>query len=189
LGKKDCHVSRPQSYPTSTSTTTTIATSQLTQSCAPPPPPPPPPSSSFQRIDTFIKERILLSAQQIAKLASDKISDGDVVLVYGRSYSVELALCQAATEQKKKFRVVVVDARPLLEGKRLLKALACTGIAVTYVDLSAIAYIMRTVNKVLLGAAALLSNGAVISRAGTALGEWNGRKRERSSSNSNAAPQ
>lgn len=125
-----------------------------------------------QAVQTFVDEQISFSSGTIARTAADKITDGDVVLVYGRSFSVELALKLAAVEQGKKFRVVVVDARPLLEGKRLLRALKGTGIACTYVNICAVSYIMRTVNKVLLGAAALLSNGAVISRAGTALGRW-----------------
>lgn len=97
-----------------------------------------------------------------------QISDGDVIMVYGRSYSVELTL-QTAKKEGKSFSVVVVDSRPLLEGKRLLATLSNAGIPTTYVKLNASSYIMRTVSKVLLGAAAMLSNGAVISRAGTAV--------------------
>lgn len=90
--------------------------------------------------------------------------------MYGRSYSVELALTTAKKDGKR-FRVVVVDSRPLLEGRRLLKSLSEAGVPTTYLNLNAVSYIMRTVSKVFLGAAAMLSNGAVISRAGTALGK------------------
>lgn len=100
---------------------------------------------------------------------SAQITDGDVILVYGRSYSVELAL-KMAKEEGKAFRVVIADSRPLLEGRRLLASLSAAGIPTTYVNLNAASYVMRTVSKAFLGAAAMLSNGAVISRAGTAVG-------------------
>jgi hypothetical protein len=76
-----------------------------------------------------------------------------------------------AKEKGKRFRVIVADSRPLLEGKCLIRNLSAAGIPCTYINLNAVCYVIRTVNKVFLGAAALLSNGAVISRAGTALGE------------------
>lgn len=125
----------------------------------------------IRRIDDFITEQILFSCELIARQATERVSDGDVVLTYGRSYAVELAL-KRAHSQGRKFRVIVVDSRPLLEGKRLAKTLTAEGLHVTYMQLNAISYILRSVSKVFIGAAALLSNGAVISRAGTAVGEW-----------------
>lgn len=121
-----------------------------------------------EAIDAYVEERITFAAQALAEVAVDKISDGDVVLVYGRSYSVELTLLKAKA-QGKNFRVLVVDSRPLLEGRRLLATLSKAGVPSTYLNLNAVSYVMRGVSKVLLGAAAMLSNGAVISRAGTAV--------------------
>ena len=121
-----------------------------------------------EAIDAYVEERITFAAQALAEVAVDKISDGDVVLVYGRSYSVELTLLKAKA-QGKNFRVLVVDSRPLLEGRRLLSTLSKAGVSSTYLNLNAVSYVMRGVSKVLLGAAAMLSNGAVISRAGTAV--------------------
>lgn len=34
-------------------------------------------------IDNYVNEKIKLAAEGISKLASEKISDGDVILVYG----------------------------------------------------------------------------------------------------------
>lgn len=122
-----------------------------------------------EAIETYITERITFAAETLARCAIEKIADGDVILVYGRSYSVELAL-KMAKEEGKDFRVVVADSRPLSEGRRLLATLSAAGIPTTYVNLNAASYVMRTVSKAFLGAAAMLSNGAVISRAGTAVG-------------------
>lgn len=54
-------------------------------------------------------------------------------------------------------------------GKRLLAKLAAAGIQCTYLLLPALGSIIREVSTVLVGAHSLHSNGAVFSRAGTAL--------------------
>lgn len=91
-----------------------------------------------------------------------------------------------------KFQVVVVDSRPLSEGqfssvsqayvgssnphapplvtgKQLLSVLTSYGIPTTYTLLSSLASILPRTSLVLLGTAALLSDGALYSRAGTAV--------------------
>jgi translation initiation factor eIF-2B subunit delta len=71
-----------------------------------------------------------------------KIVDGDVILTYARSSVVELLL-QSAQAHRISFRVIVVDSRPMLEGRQLLQRLSSAGVECTYVMLSAISYIMR----------------------------------------------
>ncbi len=90
--------------------------------------------------------------------ARDKIANGDVVLTYAMS-SVVLKLLLAAKEDGKQFRVVVADARPLLEGREMMRRLLASGVSVSYCLTSGLAYIMREVTKVFVGAAAVLSNG------------------------------
>lgn len=50
----------------------------------------------------------------------------------------------------------------------MLQRLAQIGIDCSYVQINAISYVMSSVSKVLLGAHALLTNGYVMSRIGTA---------------------
>jgi len=57
----------------------------------------------------------------------------------------------------------------MLEGKRLLAKLSSAGIPCTYVLLSAVGAVISEVSSVLIGAHSIHSNGAVFSRAGTAL--------------------
>ncbi len=52
------------------------------------------------------------------------MDNGDVILTFAYSHVVSQVLLEA-TNQKKQFRVVVVDARPELEGKRMLQVLKC----------------------------------------------------------------
>ena len=80
---------------------------------------------------------------------------------------VELTL-KRAFDDGKRFRVVVVDSRPMKEGVGLLRRLMNYGLECTYVLINAVSSAMAEVTKVFLGASAMLSNGNVISRTGTA---------------------
>ncbi|XP_049338418.1 translation initiation factor eIF-2B subunit delta isoform X1 [Astyanax mexicanus] len=117
-------------------------------------------------VDSYVNEKITLAAKGISKYAIDKISDGDVILVYGCSSLVNHILCEAF-EKQRKFRVIVVDSRPRLEGREALRRLVNRGIRCTYVLISAVSYVLPEVSKVFLGAHALLANGYVMSRVGT----------------------
>ncbi|XP_076873036.1 translation initiation factor eIF2B subunit delta [Brachyhypopomus gauderio] len=117
-------------------------------------------------IDNYVNEKITLAAKAISECAIKKICDGDVILVYGCSSLVNHILCDAL-EKQRKFRVIVVDSRPRLEGREALRRLVKRGIRCTYVLISAVSYILPEVSKVFLGAHALLANGYVMSRVGT----------------------
>ncbi|CAL8312941.1 unnamed protein product [Lota lota] len=117
-------------------------------------------------IECYINEKIVLAAKAISKCAIEKISNGDVILVYGCSSLVNHILCEAY-EKCRKFRVIVVDSRPRLEGREALRRLVKKGISCTYVLISALSYVLPEVSKVFLGAHALLANGYVMSRVGT----------------------
>ena len=87
-----------------------------------------------------------------------------------RSSVVQKVLLHAHN-QGKRFSVIAVDSRPLLEGKSLLLALssALPPIPCTYALLPALPSVVNAASIVLLGAHSLHSNGAVYSRSGTAL--------------------
>lgn len=124
-------------------------------------------SNLISDIDRFINEKIIVADKVIVHHAITKINDGDVLLVYGHSTVVEMILLQAH-ELGKQFRIVVVDSRPKLEGKTLLRKLVMKGLSCTYTHINAISYIMHEVTRVFLGASSVLSNGTVYSRVGTA---------------------
>ncbi|RDB23268.1 putative translation initiation factor eIF-2B subunit delta [Hypsizygus marmoreus] len=123
-----------------------------------------------QKIDNYIRDRIIIADEVIQELAGKKINDGDVILTYARSSVVEKIILNAH-EEGKRFSVIVVDSRPLLEGKALLKKLtnADPPIHCTYALLPAVPSLITEVTTVLLGAHSISSNGSVYSRAGTAL--------------------
>ena len=123
----------------------------------------------LESIEAYVTERIEFAGKAISRHAGSKIApSGDVVLVYGKSEVINRLLLDAALVDKKTFRVIVVDSRPMLEGRDTLEILSRAGIPCTYVLLNALSYLMRDVTKVFLGGAALMSNGSVLSRIGTA---------------------
>ncbi|KAI3668946.1 hypothetical protein L6452_40163 [Arctium lappa] len=121
----------------------------------------------LSEINKFINEKIILADKVIVQHAVTKVRDGDVLLTYGSSSAVEMILLHAH-ELGKKFRVVIVDARPKLEGRLLLRRLLGKGISCTYIHLNGVSYIMGQVTRVFLGASSVLANGTVYSRVGTA---------------------
>ncbi|KAI8356194.1 hypothetical protein BD560DRAFT_406809 [Blakeslea trispora] len=121
-----------------------------------------------ERIGHFIRERITMADQLIVQNGLQKIQDGDVILTFAKSSVVESLLL----ETKKKgidFKVIVVDSRPLFEGKHLLRRLVAAGIDCSYHLLSSVYVALKSVTKVIMGAHALLNNGAVYSRIGSSM--------------------
>ncbi|KAF5765823.1 putative nagB/RpiA transferase [Helianthus annuus] len=121
----------------------------------------------LSEINNFINEKIILADKVIVRHAVTKVRDGDVLLTYGSSSAVEMIFLHAH-ELGKHFRVVIVDSRPKLEGRLLLRRLVGRGISCTYVHINATSYIMHEVTRVFLGASSVLANGTVYSRVGTA---------------------
>ncbi|KAH0555931.1 hypothetical protein GP486_006127 [Trichoglossum hirsutum] len=119
-------------------------------------------------VDNFIREKITLADKVIASSAGEKIRNGDVILTYAKSRIVQQALVDAY-DRGTKFRVIVIDSRPLFEGRNLARALADHGLEVQYSLTHALSYVIKDVTKVFLGAHAMLSNGRLYSRVGTAL--------------------
>ncbi|MCJ1354097.1 MAG: hypothetical protein MMC33_004084 [Icmadophila ericetorum] len=122
----------------------------------------------YYAIDNFIKEKFTVADQVIATSAAAKIRDGDVIVTFAKSNVVQQALLEAYRKGAK-FCVVVVDSRPLFEGKNLARALASQGIEVQYSLTHAISHVMKDATKVFLGAHAMMSNGRLYSRVGTAI--------------------
>ncbi|XP_032685906.1 translation initiation factor eIF-2B subunit delta isoform X2 [Odontomachus brunneus] len=117
-------------------------------------------------IDTYITEQIELAGKAISITIQTKISNGDIILIYGFSSLICNILVDAHAADKK-FRVIVVDGRPWLEGREQLRRLVKHGIDCSYMYINAVSFIMPEVSKVFLSAHTILANGAVMSRVGT----------------------
>jgi translation initiation factor eIF-2B subunit delta len=121
-----------------------------------------------EEIDIFIRERVTAADRLIRDLAATKIQAGDVVLTYAASSIVEQTILHAH-KSGIPFTVIVVDSKPLFEGKQLARKLANAGIAVRYYLITGASHAIKDATKVFLGAHAMMSNGRLYSRVGTAL--------------------
>ncbi|GAA5817923.1 hypothetical protein MFLAVUS_011502 [Mucor flavus] len=120
-------------------------------------------------ISQFITARITVADQLIVQYGLSKIEDeGDVILTFAKSSVVESLLLKAK-QVGKDFSVVIVDSRPLLEGKNLLKRLTQAGISCRYALISSIYIALKDVTKVILGSHCILNNGSSYSRIGSAI--------------------
>lgn len=149
------------------------------------------------KIDDFIREKIVLSDQLIVENASQHITSGCTILTYGHSLVLEDLFRYCVKVQEKSFTLIVVDSRPLFEGKKLLRnlvgnsateekcaesdaesvassamgqSLLTSRLKIHYVLLNLLSSpILEHVDCVFLGAHSMLSNGQLYSRVGTAL--------------------
>jgi methylthioribose-1-phosphate isomerase len=114
--------------------------------------------------------------RSIGKHGATLICDGDTILTHCNAgalatveYGTALGVIRAAWEQRKKFRVVATETRPLLQGARLtVYELKRAGIPVTLITDNMVGYVMykRLVNKVVVGADRIVQD-AVINKIGT----------------------
>lgn len=118
-------------------------------------------------IDDFIFERIECAGKVIAEHGVTRINNGDIILTYARSSLVERTL-KAAKDEGKIFSVIVLDSRPLFEGRKLMQSLLSHGIECSYALINSVSHMMKDVSKVFLGAHTLLCNGNLVSRTGSA---------------------
>uniref|UniRef100_A0A182NIP3 Translation initiation factor eIF2B subunit delta n=1 Tax=Anopheles dirus TaxID=7168 RepID=A0A182NIP3_9DIPT len=121
----------------------------------------------LEAIESYIRDQIEKAEEAICSTVQDKIYDGDVILTYGCSSLIKHIL-EEANRRKKNFRVIIVNARPRQEENAMLEQLVQQGVKCMCVLINAVSYVMPEVTKVLLGAHALLANGSVMSRVGTA---------------------
>ncbi|XP_053674479.1 translation initiation factor eIF-2B subunit delta [Anopheles nili] len=123
--------------------------------------------SLLESIESYISDHIEKAEDAICLSVQQKICDGDVILTYGCSSLIKRIL-QEAHRRSKKFRLIIVNARPRQEENGMLEYLVKQGVKTTCVLINAVSYVMPQVTKVLLSAHALLANGSVMSRVGTA---------------------
>lgn len=104
--------------------------------------------------------------QKIARLCEPFIMDDMTILTHSRSRAVRDALI-AAKRSGKNFRVFVTESRPDCSGAELRRELVAAGIECTLILDAAVAYIMETVDCVLVGAEGVVENGGIVNKIGS----------------------
>ncbi len=102
---------------------------------------------------------------KITEYGSEMIWDGQVVLTHCHSTTVNSILIRAS--KKKKIKVYCTETRPLYQGHITAKQLASAGVDVTLIIDSAVRYIMKDVNMVIVGADAIATDGSLYNKIGT----------------------
>lgn len=118
-----------------------------------------------------IMDEISQVDDQIATLADAQIRPGDHVLIYRPSTTVERFILRAA--QKRKFTLFLATEAPNkptteVPHAAFRKKLAAAGINVIHILNSGLTAYMSRVDKVILGAKAIVANGGVVATAGSA---------------------
>ena len=125
----------------------------------------------IEDMETFKNEKILVAQQVIVNAATQHIPDNGCVITYGYSQVLFELFKHAKLNEKKNFKIIVVDSRPLFEGKRFVDDLQKLGFTdVVYSLITSLGYIFdnMSIDCVLLGAHSILSNGFLYSRVGSA---------------------
>jgi ribose 1,5-bisphosphate isomerase len=122
---------------------------------------------TLEQIDCFIDEQAH-SLDKIAEIGSRLIEDKDTILTHCQSDTVEGILIRARRDGVK-FSVVCTETRPRQQGYLTARILRKHGLPVTLIIDSAVNYMMKKmeVDKVFVGADAVMVNGDVINKIGT----------------------
>ncbi len=106
------------------------------------------------------------AVEAISMIGSRMIRSGDVIVTHCNSSAVTGILVRAWGDGKR-FRVYATETRPRFQGYITSRDLASRKIPVTLVPDSAVVYVMRKADLVIVGADAISSNGALINKIGT----------------------
>ncbi|KAG2178078.1 hypothetical protein INT43_003331 [Umbelopsis isabellina] len=116
-----------------------------------------------------INEEIIADLETVYKGIADQalehIHANEVIMTIGYSRTVKDFLTKAAA--KRSFQVIVAETSPTLQGQAMAASLAEVGIETTVITDSAIHAVMSRVNKVVLGAHAVLANGGLVAVTGS----------------------
>ncbi len=103
-----------------------------------------------------------------SQIASRRLESGDAVLTVSYSKLV-LETFKLAAQEGKALKIYVTESRPGSEGFELAIALVKLGFDVTVLVDSATRYVMKEIDRVLVGAEAIAANGALVNKVGTSL--------------------
>lgn len=103
-----------------------------------------------------------------AEVAARRVLDGEVVMTTSNSLAVRRFL-KTLRDMGRKLEVYVTESRPGREGLVLAEYAESLGYPVTLIVDSAARFFVRDVDKVVVGAEGIASNGALVAKVGTGL--------------------
>lgn len=118
-------------------------------------------------IDKYLKDSNI-SLQDIAKTASRRLEDGDVVLLFSFS-STLIEVIKFAIKKKTKLKVIVCEGYPTNEGYGAIKFLEEYKVPYYFIPDIAAGYYLSGTSKVITGADCITCRGDVINKIGTSM--------------------
>lgn len=106
------------------------------------------------------------AVRKISEIGAKRIRNGDLIMTHCNS-SVAISILVEAKKNGKEFSVLATETRPRFQGRLTAKELSSHGIPVTLIIDSAARHFMPKVDKVVVGADVVTSNGAVVNKIGT----------------------
>jgi len=127
---------------------------------------------SLEELNRLVREKAeefrrcsLKALEKIADIGETLISNDHTILTHSFSGAV-FSILEKAKKNKKRFRVVVSESRPLFEGRNLAQQLGRLGVPVTLVIDSALGLYLKKADLVLVGADSI-SEKSFINKVGT----------------------
>ena len=124
-----------------------------------------------------LMEQDVVTNRKMAEYGSELIEDGDVVLTHCNTGSLAtvsigtaLGVILRAFEKGKKFKVIITETRPKLQGARITAfELMHAGFKPTLIVDSAVSHVMKSlgVTKIFVGADRILRDGTTFNKIGT----------------------
>lgn len=111
-------------------------------------------------------DKSLEAVKKIAEYGAKMINDGDVIITHCHS-TAAVSIIIEAHRQGKRIKVYSDETRPKFQGRITSTQLAEAGVDVTLVPDSAMRLMIRKADKVVVGADAIASNGALVNKIGT----------------------
>ena len=115
--------------------------------------------------DLFV-DRSSKAVSIIGELGSKRLKGGETVLTHCNSKAA-LSVIISAHNHGKEINVYETESRPWRQGLLTAKDLSASGIPSTMIVDSAVRWIMKEIDIVLVGADTICSNGALINKIGT----------------------
>ncbi|MFC1904422.1 translation initiation factor eIF-2B [Chloroflexota bacterium] len=117
------------------------------------------------KADEAVKDS-LQAVAQIAKYSAELIADGDSIMTHSYSSTVVAGLRRAFTEHRN-IEVVATRSGAGRTGERIARELGLLGIPVTFIDDTAVGLCIPTINKVMVGADRICTDGKLVNGVGT----------------------
>lgn len=104
--------------------------------------------------------------KRIGEIGARRVRDGDTIMTHCNS-AAAISIMAEAHAQGKDINVIATESRPRLQGHITIKQLDKLGIKSTLIVDSAVRYLMKDTDIVIMGADAVTVNGSLINKIGT----------------------